>query len=238
MDTADILRQAMKNPDAVGKTMPKMTFDDVSGHAENLPSKAQYAAESFAQNSMRMLAASVLRQWAAMAADDLEAGETWADRLMSLFIGAADEDKNGDLSENEQETVLELMESAWDYLLYLDVDEALIGELLNDWSDSAADMIRQNLADELQDDEDDDLQNLDQFVFADEEQSQIYDAVYKKEMVVRNGKKTRINKRLSGAVRLTAKQKAAIKKARQKSHSASANMRRLKSMRVRQKMGL
>ena len=57
-------------------------------------------------------------------------------------------------------------------------------------------------------------------------------------MAVRNGKKMRIRKRISGTVRLSAKQKLAIRKARMKSHSAGAMMRRMKSMRMRRKMGI
>ena len=63
-------------------------------------------------------------------------------------------------------------------------------------------------------------------------------AVYKTKMAVRKGKKMRIRKRISGTVRLSAKQKLAIRKARMKSHSAGARMRRMKSMRMRKKAGL
>lgn len=64
------------------------------------------------------------------------------------------------------------------------------------------------------------------------------DAVYKKKIVIRRGKKVRINKRVSGTVRLTAKQKVAVRKMLRKTHSAVAQMRRAKSMRVRQCSGL
>lgn len=66
----------------------------------------------------------------------------------------------------------------------------------------------------------------------------LLDAVYKKKIVVRRGKKVRINKRVSGTVRLTAKQKVAVKKMLRKSHSAVAQMRRAKSNKVRQRSGL
>jgi hypothetical protein len=66
----------------------------------------------------------------------------------------------------------------------------------------------------------------------------LLDAVYKKKIVIRRGKKVRINKRVSGTVRLTAKQKVAVKKMLRKSHSAVAQMRRAKSRKVRQRSGL
>jgi hypothetical protein len=48
----------------------------------------------------------------------------------------------------------------------------------------------------------------------------------------------RINKRVSGTVRLSAAQKVAIKKAVMKSRSSIAKVRRLKSMKVRRNMGI
>ena len=64
------------------------------------------------------------------------------------------------------------------------------------------------------------------------------DATYKRALAIRNGKKTIIRKRISGTVRLSAKQKMAIKKAQRKAHSGAARAKRLKSMKRRQKMGL
>jgi len=80
--------------------------------------------------------------------------------------------------------------------------------------------------------------DLDDFVFGPDAQEAVFDATYRKKMVVRNGKKVRINKRVSGSVRLTGKQKLAIRKAQMKARSAGAKMRRMKSMRKRQKLGL
>ena len=62
------------------------------------------------------------------------------------------------------------------------------------------------------------------------------DAAYRKKFVVRGGKKMRVNKRISGFVRLSAKQKMGIRKMHMKSHNAAARMHRMKSMRMRSKM--
>jgi hypothetical protein len=48
----------------------------------------------------------------------------------------------------------------------------------------------------------------------------------------------RIKKRISGTVRLSAKQKVAVRKMLRKSHSAMATMKRMKSMKIRRKAGL
>nr|WP_313098294.1 hypothetical protein [Moraxella sp. CTOTU48717] len=49
--------------------------------------------------------------------------------------------------------------------------------------------------------------------------------------VMRHGKKVVVNKRIGGHVRLSAKQKAALKKARRKAHNGLASMSRVKSIR-------
>jgi hypothetical protein len=64
------------------------------------------------------------------------------------------------------------------------------------------------------------------------------DAAYRTRFAVRGGKKMRIKKRISGTVRLSAKQKLGIRKMHMKSHSAAARMHRMKSMRVRSRMGM
>ncbi|MGL4525765.1 MAG: hypothetical protein ACRCUC_02195, partial [Aestuariivirga sp.] len=112
------------------------------------------------------------------------------------------------------------------------------GSLLNDWDDDTADRVRDLVASALPDGDDEASADIDNFVFSDSDQEPALDAVYRKVLAVRGGKKMRIRKRISGTVRLSAKQKLAIRKARMKSHSAGAMMRRMKSMRLRQKSGL
>ena len=54
---------------------------------------------------------------------------------------------------------------------------------------------------------------------------------YKGVKAMRHGKVVVINKRISGKIRLSAKQKAALKKARRKAHNGLASMSRMKSIR-------
>ena len=124
----------------------------------------------------------------------------------------------------------------YDYLTSKGVSESDASALLNDWDEDVADRVRDLLADHLPDGEDAEGEDLDNFVFSAEENEPVLDAVYKKTFAIRKGKKVRINKRISGTVHLSAKQKVAIRKARMKSHSASAMMRRMKSMRIRRRM--
>jgi hypothetical protein len=57
-------------------------------------------------------------------------------------------------------------------------------------------------------------------------------------MAIRAGKKVRIKKRISGHVRLSARQKVAVAKMQRRSHSGAAMARRMKSARIGRRMGL
>ena len=65
-----------------------------------------------------------------------------------------------------------------------------------------------------------------------------FDAAYKNVKAVRDGKVVMLKKRISGTVSLSPKQKAALAKARLKSHSGLAKAHFAKSMKVRSNSGL
>lgn len=190
------------------------------------------SAAKFELMSARMDAAAAIRQWAED--DDLEEGETSADRLQALMVGIADSNQDGELDEDEQEVMVEAVEAAWDYLSAFGVDDEDLDLLLNDWDADAATRVQEMLASETEGSDDD----MDDFVFGAEAQEAVFDATYKKRMVIRGGKKVRVNKRVSGKVRLSGKQKVAIRKAQMKARSAGAKMRRMKSLRKGAKMGI
>ena len=193
-------------------------------------------ADDYTLRDIKLSAIAVVQQWAET--DDLDDGESYADRLMAMFVGIADANHDGDVTEDEQGVLEVALNAAWDYLVKAGVTEEDAGALLNDWDDDAADRVRDLVASVLPDGDDAASAEIDSFVFSDDDNAPALDAVYRKTVAVRNGKKVRINKRISGTVRLSAKQKVAIRKARMKSHSAGAMMRRLKSMRLRRKAGL
>jgi len=125
---------------------------------------------------------------------------------------------------------------ALDYLTRHGIDESDAVSLLSDFDNDVAERVRDLLIESLPDD-DAAGDDMDEFAFGNSD-DEILDAVYKKRTVIRAGKKVRINKRISGTVRLSGAQKAAIRKAGRKSHSASAMMKRAKSMLKRSKMGI
>lgn len=224
MSMTELLRGAMKRRDAA-KTL------DSAGEAPELA-----GADNYTIADITMSAVSAVQQWAET--DDLDDGESYADRLMALVVGIADANKDGDITEDEQGVLEVALNAAWDYLVKCGATEEDAGALLNDWDDEAADRVRDLVASVLPEGDDEASADIDNFVFSDSDQEPALDAVYKMKMAVRNGKKMRIRKRISGTVRLSAKQKLAIRKARMKSHSAGAMMRRMKSMRMRRKMGI
>lgn len=195
-------------------------------------------AADYAESDIALKAVAALQEWAETTSDDLDDGESYATRLYALIGGIADADGDGEIGEAEAAIMESALENAWDYLSAKGVSDEDISAVLNDWDDAAADRVQEMLASNLPDGEEAAAQDMDAFVFGDGSDEAAFDAVYKKRVVIKKGRKVRINKRVSGFVRKTAKQKVAIRKMLKKSHSAVAQVRRMKSMKIRQKMGL
>lgn len=196
------------------------------------------AAADFAAKDIAVTAIATLQQFAETSEDDLDDGEELSDRLAAMFIGIADANIDGEIGEDEQSVLDEALNAAWEYLSSKGAEEGDLDRLFNDWDNDAAKAIHALLVTKLPDGDEAAANDSDTFVFGDGSDESAFDAVYKKRAVIRGGKKTWIRKRISGHVRLSAKQKVSIKKAGLKSHNAAAKMRRMKSMRLRGKMGL
>ncbi len=194
------------------------------------------SADDYAIKDMKLKAGAAIQAWAET--DDLSEDEDSVARLQALFVGIIDINKDGDISDDEAEFLDELLNHAWDYLAGKGVEEDDISLLLNDWDSSAADRIMDVINGSLPEGDEGEMDDLDNFAFGGEAEEAVFDAVYKKKMVIKGGKKMRINKRMSGRVKLSAKQKVAIRKMHMKSHSAGAMMRRAKSMKMRKRSGL
>lgn len=220
-----------------GSRKPSATLDSCGGAKKKEEEKpVMDGAADYSQRDIALRAASTIQQW--VESDDLDEGEGYADRLMAMMVGIADENKDGELSDDESEVVDMALNAAADYLASKGVSDEDISALLNDWNEDAAGRVRDLVAGSLPDGEEAADEDIDAFVFTDADQEPAFDAVYRKTFAIRKGKKVKINKRISGTVRLSAKQKMAIRKAQRKSHSAAAVMRRMKSMRMRRRSGL
>lgn len=201
------------------------------------------SAGDYASSDIALKAVAAVHEFAETGPDDLDEGETLGDRLFGLLMGIADADKDGEISEEEADLLSIAMETAVDYLVAKGVPEDDAVALMTDFDPELAANIQELVIAKLPDGEDEALEDIDTFVFGDGSDESAFDsaaldAVYKKKLVIRKGKKVRINKRVSGKVRLSAKQKVAIRKMLRKSHSAKAQMRRAKSVKIRQRSGL
>ncbi|MBL0011046.1 MAG: hypothetical protein IPP22_08725 [Nitrosomonas sp.] len=222
---SQVLRQTMAEAKSI-----KPVFDEAEDTGVNL-----VGADDFTLKDIRLSVAAAIQQW--VESDDLSEGESSADRLLALMIGIADENQDGEIGDDEHGVLDMALNAAWDYLEGKGVSEEDVDALLNDWDGDVADRVRDLVASVLPEGEDESA-DIDNFAFGENDQEPALDAAYKMKMAIRKGKKVRIRKRVSGTVRLSAAQKAGLRKARMKSHSATARMRRAKSMRIRRKTGL
>lgn len=191
------------------------------------------AAGEFAVNDIRQSALTAVKEWAGTAASDLDEGETMADRLISYAVGIADDNKDGEITEDEAEVINIALNAMADFLVNKGASEEDVVALLESSDAAAGDRVAELVKG---DGGEEDNTDVDSFAF-DAESSEsvmdsVLDAVYKKKIVIRAGKKVRINKRISGRVRLSAAQKVGIRKMQRKSHSATARMHRMKSMKI------
>lgn len=213
-----------------GVLTPQRKLDSADGGAGGIP----MGADQYVMQDVAIKSAAAVQQWAAT--DDLEDGESYSDRLFAHLIGVVDANKDGEITDDEHELLTLAINAAWDYMVSYGVSEEDAGALLNDWDEGAADRVRDLLASGMPDGDADSDDGIDSFVFSDQTPLMM-DSAYRSVMVVHGGKKMKVNRRV-GAVRLSPRQKLAIRKASMKSHSPAAMMRRMKSMQARKKMGL
>ncbi len=217
---------------------PKVTavFDGVEVTATD-------AASQYEITNLRLSVASLMTVWAETEEDDLDEGEGLNDRLDALFISLCDANKDGEIDDDEAKVLTMGYELAAEYLANKGVSDEDIDALINDADDEAAERVRDLLLNLLPDGEDAVGDEIHGFAFDEDSDASVLDgatmdAVYKKRIVVRAGKKIKIRKRVSGRVRLSSKQKVAIGKAQRKAHSGGARARRARSMRKRSALGL
>lgn len=237
--------QALKSLGAFSKPKADKVLDACDDKDGDKAMDAASAGAEFALADIRASVAATLQTWAVTPTDGLDEGETLSARLDAMLIGIADSNKDGEISEDEANLIDVAYNAAWDYLVAKSVPEDDISALLNDGDEEAGLRVAELLSSEIPEGTDAELADIDGFAFDADSQESVFDsalasldAVYKKAWAVRAGKKVRINKRVSGTVRLSGKQKVAIKKALLKTHSAAARVSRMKSLRKRAAMGL
>lgn len=207
---------------------------DSAGSAAGAP----VGAGDFTAKNIALTAVAAIQQWAETDASELDSGETMADRLQSLMVGTADANKDGELTDDENAVLEMALNVGWEYLSKMGVTDEDASALLNDWDTDAAERVKELVMASLPEGDTAAADDMNSFVFGPGDQEPMLDSVFKKMAAFVGGVKRFINKRISGTVRLSAKQKVAIRKMQMKSHSAAAQMHRAKSMRARSKAGL
>lgn len=219
--------------DTAAETAPKVAFDGLDYSAEDDMSAAELS-------TLKIDVAGLLSAWTETDDTELDDGETLADRFDAMMIGLCDMDKDGDLTDDEMDLLDIAYNIAADLLIARGANDGDVDALLNEGDATAAENIHELLVNTGADGEEAELADINAaaFEFDADSDAAVMDATYKRKIAIRNGKKTIIRKRIAGRVRLSAKQKMAIKKMHRKSHSGKARMKRLKSMKRRRAMGL
>lgn len=196
---------------------------------------------TFAAQQLRSQAMSAVLEWAAE-------GEFTFTALDELVLGMADLDGDAEITPDEEGVYNDIMQNVPDALLSLGADPGDISDMINEEDDAAAARVGKAVAASLTEIGADDAEIIAGFavgqdtilesVAYDEERHLVLEASYKKQKVVRDGKVVIARRRVSGKVRLSAAQRASLKKARRKANTSAAKLARRKSMKIRARRGL
>lgn len=202
-------------------------------------------AEMYTLGDLTAKAAGIVSAWAETS--DLSDNETYSQRLDALIMGCCDMDGNGEIGDDENDCYQMVWGLVGDYMQAKGASYDDVEAIANKGDEAAATRVMELIAESLPDGVDAEIDEINSWAFDDESTGSIFDntkaetamdATYKKQVMIRGGKKVRKNVRVSGTVHLSGAQKAGLKKAQMKSHSAGAQMKRMKSLKVRKKFGL
>lgn len=231
----------IRRPTAPEPPKPRIVFDST---AEDYA--PELAGDAEAAQLCRDVVASI-NQWAET--DDLAPSETYTTRLLALLIGLVDDNKDGEVGADEEEYLNIALNCAYDYLTSKGASEADASALLEDMDDDAGDRVRDMIAANLPEGMDNEAAEMEAYVFGTDGQEAMFDscgekgkkvamdAAYRRVFAVRGGKRVALKKRIGHFV-MSAAQKLAIRKARMKSNTTAAKLRRLRSFGMRKKVGL
>ncbi|SDB86841.1 hypothetical protein [Acinetobacter boissieri] len=206
------------------------------------------------QEHFRELAVGIVASLVEQVGEGLDEDTLPTDVLDALMLSATD----GLDDQETDDTAWELLlGSLQDALNAFGVDDSALAEMFNDDLE-IADAAIESVCDTVLGNMPDDGEPLDifirDFVYGHEDDEASFDSLavghtmvrkvagkniqYKAKAVIRRGKKTIVHKRLPNQkVRLTAKQKGALTKARMKAHTANAIKMRVKSFKKGRKLG-
>lgn len=165
---------------------------------------------------------------------------TWVEQgdfsIAALTDGAfviADADESGELDDDENEQLNELLQAVADAFVSMGADPVNVAAFVDSEDDEAGATLGAFLAEKMADVTMEDTEIITQFALGGD---LILESMVK---AVRNGRVVlKRKKRLGFHAKLSSAQRAGLKKARAKAFTGAARVARKKSMRIRKKMGL
>ncbi|HHQ6598053.1 TPA: hypothetical protein ACSTLU_004358 [Serratia fonticola] len=175
----------------------------------------------------RSVAASFLIEWSRSASPT----SSDIDEFAMVMAGISDDEEDDDITDAEVDEYNRMLSILADAAVSLGADQDSVTQMVDEEDDDAAIAVADAISAAT---EDDDESIAIYTVSGDGDDDAMLEANKK---VVRNGQVKLIRKR-PRPKRINAAQRAALKKARRKSHTATANLSRRKSLRIRRKRGL
>lgn len=197
------------------------------------------AVDTMAGSQIRSMAMAAVLSW-------VEDGNFSFLALDEYVLGVADLDGDYEIAGDEEDLYNEVWANVPDAMLSLGASVEDVTALADGENDEAGSRVGAALAAFLEGAESSDDELISAFATTEDAvmescvagQDAVFEAAYKKMKMVRGGKVVIARKRISGKVRLSATQKAGLKKARLKSNNAAARLSRKKSLRVRKQRGM
>jgi hypothetical protein len=189
--------------------------------AGNAPSAA---IADFANQQLRAAAMGVILGW-------LEQEDFTFDAFSNAAIVVADMDGDDEISDEEDEYLNDLLQECANALLTMGAESGNVTSFLDDEDDTAGEALGKFLTGKM-----DDVSSSDEELIAG--YAVTGDAVFEAMKKVIRGGKVVLKKKRIRKVKLSAMQRAGLKKARAKAWTGAAKLNRKKSMRVRKQRGL
>jgi len=220
----------MEHQDIVGTDIFGAQFDYLQDHEKDIVFETATSEKiaDFAAMQARAQGMSLALVW-------LEDQDFSYTALDALVVGMADLDGDAEINEEEEDLYNDLFSAVGAAFVKLGADEKNVKGFIDDEDDPAGEKLGEYLSNKMHDVEIDDDELVSGFAVSDDT---ILEAAYRRVKVIKNGKVVFRKKRIGKPKRLSAKQRAALKKARRKANTGAARKARQKAMRIRKSRGL
>lgn len=155
--------------------------------------------------------------------------------LAALVMGMADLDGDEKIGDEEEDIYNDILAAAGAALVRLGGNKENVQKFIDDEDDTAGTKLGGYLSGKMDGVESDDDDLVSGFAVSDDE---ILEAAYKRVKTIKNGRVVFKKKRIGKAKKMSAKQRAGLKKARRKANTGAARRNRKKSMKIRKSRGL